>query len=127
MTVAVCQPVQAMSDSFDTLRETLNGLDDKEITQALRDIEALSRRTHALMLDLVADRFPRYRRTCGFWHAARLVAEMVHLSAGEARARVEQASMVGARRALTGETLSRRLPATAAALAAGEIGPGQRG
>jgi hypothetical protein len=115
-----------MSDSFDTLRETLSGLDDKEITQALRDIEALSRRTHALMLDLVADIDSRgIAGRAGFGTTARLVAGMLHLSAGEARARVEQASMVGARRALTGETLPRRLPATAAALAAGEIGPGQ--
>src|SRR2546421_4943202 len=50
---------------------------------------------------------------------------MSPLSAGEARARVEQASMVGARQALTGQTLAPRLPATAAALAAGEIGLGQ--
>ena len=85
-----------MSDSFDTLRETLSGLDDKEITQALRDIEALSRRIHALMLDLVADIDSRgIAGRAGFGTTARLMTAMLHLSAGEARARVEQASMVG--------------------------------
>jgi Domain of unknown function (DUF222) len=50
---------------------------------------------------------------------------MFQLSAGEARTRVEHAALVGARRTITGETLPPRLPATAAALAAGEIGTGQ--
>jgi hypothetical protein len=96
-----------MSDCFDSLRETLSSLDDKEISQALRDIEALSRRTHAVMLDLIADIDSRGTAgRAGFGTTARLVGGMLHLSAGDARARVEQASMVGGRRALTGETLS---------------------
>lgn len=115
-----------MSDCLDSLRETLSSLDDKEIIQALRDIEALSRRTHAVMPDLVADIDSRgIAGRAGFGSTQRLVAGMLHLSAGDARARVEQASMVGARQALTGQTLAPRLPATAAALAAGEIGLGQ--
>jgi hypothetical protein len=47
--------VAAVSECLDSVREMLSGLDDTGITQALRDIEALSRRTHAVMLDLVAE------------------------------------------------------------------------
>jgi Domain of unknown function (DUF222) len=126
VTAAVCEPVAAISECLDSVRGMLSGLDDKGITQALREIEGLSRRTHAMMLDLVAEIDSRgIAGRVGFGTTQRLVAELLHLSAGEVRARVEQASVVGARRALTGETLSPRLPATAAALAAGEIGPGQ--
>jgi uncharacterized protein DUF222 len=50
---------------------------------------------------------------------------MLQLSAAEARTRVEHAAMVGTRRAITGQTLAPRLPSTAAALAAGQIGSGQ--
>jgi hypothetical protein len=49
VTIAVGRPVEAMSDCLDSLRETLSGLDDKEITQALRDIEMLSRRAYGVM------------------------------------------------------------------------------
>ena len=126
VTVAVGQPVEAMSDCLNSLRDTLSGLDDKRITQALRDMEALSRRVHAVMLDLVVEIDSRgIAGRAGFGSTQRLVAGMLHLSAGDARARVEQASRVGARQALTGQTLAPRLPATAAALAAGEIGLGQ--
>jgi hypothetical protein len=122
----VREPVQAMSDCLDNLRDTLSGLDDKGITRALREIEALSRRTHAVMLDLVAEIDSRsIAGRAGFGTTQRMVAGMLHLSAAEARARVEHATMVGRRHTLTGEALSPRLPATAAALAAGEIGPGQ--
>jgi hypothetical protein len=77
-----------MSDCLDSLRETLSSLDDKEIIQALRDIEALSRRTHAVMPDLVADIDSRgIAGRAGFGSTQRLVAGMWHLSVGEARAR----------------------------------------
>jgi hypothetical protein len=115
-----------MSDCLDSLHETLTDLDDKGITQALREIEVLSRRTHAVMLDLVAEIDSRgIAGRAGFGATQRLVAKILHLSMGEARARVEQAALVGSRQTLTGEALAPRLPATAAALAAGEIGPGQ--
>ncbi|HJT04062.1 MAG TPA: hypothetical protein VJ757_10600 [Pseudonocardiaceae bacterium] len=41
MTVAVGQPLAAMSDWLDSAWETLIGLDDKGIMQALRDVEVL--------------------------------------------------------------------------------------
>jgi len=126
VTVALCEPVAAMSECLDRVRGTLSGLDDQGITQTLREVETLSRRTQALMLQLVAEVDSRGIATReGFGTTARLLAGMFQLSAGEARTRVEHAVLVGARRTITGETLPPRLPATAAALAAGEIGTGQ--
>ena len=114
-----------MSDWLDSARKTLTGLDDKGITQALRDVEVLSRRVHAVMLDLVAAIDSRgIAGRAGFGSTARLVAGILHLSAAEARARVEHAAMVGSGQTLTGEVLVPRLPTTAAALAVGEIRPG---
>jgi hypothetical protein len=126
VTVAVCEPVAAMSSCLDSLHETLGGLDDKGIVQTLRDIESLSRRTHAVMLGVVAEADARgIAVEHGFRNTQRLLAGMLQLSAAEARTRAEHAAMVGTRRAITGETLAPRLPVTAAALAAGEIGVGQ--
>ncbi|MBV9160801.1 MAG: DUF222 domain-containing protein [Pseudonocardiales bacterium] len=116
MTVALGEPVAAMSDCLDRVRGTLGGLDDQGITQTLRDIETLSRRTQALMLQLVAEADSRGIAVReGFGTTARLLAGMFQLSAGEVRTRVEHAALVGTRRTITGETLSARLPATAAA------------
>jgi hypothetical protein len=124
VTVAVCEPMVAMSSCLDSLRENLGGLDDKGIVQTLRDIESLSRRTHAVMLGVVAEADARRIAVeHGFRNTQRLLAGMFQLSAAEARTRAEHAAMVGTRRAITGEMLAPRLPA--AALAAGEIGVGQ--
>jgi hypothetical protein len=92
----------------------------------LRDIEAHLRKTHSVMLELVAEaESRRIAAHSGFGSTARLLVDMLQLSAAEARTRAEHASMVGSRRALTGEILQPQLPATAAALAAGQIGIGQ--
>ncbi|MGB8995803.1 MAG: DUF222 domain-containing protein, partial [Pseudonocardiaceae bacterium] len=126
MTVAVRDPVATMSPGLDDLRTTLSGLDDKGVTQTLRDVEALTRATQSVMLDVVAEAEARGIAVReGFGTTADLVAAMLHLSAADARARVEHAAMVGTRRAITGETLAPKLPATSAAFAAGEIGSGQ--
>ncbi|MGH3915048.1 MAG: DUF222 domain-containing protein, partial [Pseudonocardiaceae bacterium] len=126
MTVAICDSVQVMSRCLDSLRGSVHGLDDQEIVQTLREIENVSRRTQSVMLEVVAEAESRgIAAREGFASTARLLAGMLRLSAAEARARCEQAALVGIRRALTGEVLMPRLPATAAALAAGEIGAGQ--
>lgn len=126
VTVALSEPVAEMSDCLDSVRGMLSGLDDRGIIAALRDIESLSRRVHAVMLDLVAEADSRGIATGqSFGTTARLVAEALGLSAAEARMRVKHATMVGARRTITGQPLAPQLPATAAALAAGEIGIGQ--
>lgn len=126
VTVALREPVDAMSGFLDSVRATLCGLDDKAITQTLRDIEVLSRKTQSVMLDLVAEIDSRgIAAREGFGGTQRLLAGMLQLSAAEARMRVEHAAMVGTRRTITGQTLEPRLPATAAALATGAIGAGQ--
>ncbi|HEX6403359.1 MAG TPA: DUF222 domain-containing protein [Pseudonocardiaceae bacterium] len=126
MSVALADPVDVMSGCLDSVREMLSSLDDKQIVQALRDIETHLRQTQSVMLELVAEaESRRIAAQGGFGNTARLLAGILQLSAAEARQRVEHASMVGTRRTLTGQTLPPRLPVTAAALAAGDIGTGQ--
>ena len=126
MTAAVREPVQEMSSCLDSLRATLCGLDDKGIAQMLREIEVVSRKTQSVLLDAVTEADARgIAAREGFGTTQRLLAAMLRLSAAEARTRVEHAAAVGTRHTITGETLAPRLPATAAALAAGEIGAGQ--
>jgi Domain of unknown function (DUF222) len=126
VTVAVSEPMQLVSSCLDDLRSGLSGLDDRRIIDALRQVEEISRRAQSAMLDVVAEVDARsIAAREGFGTTPRLLAATLRLSAAEARARTEQAAMVGPRRAMTGETLAPRLPVTAAALAAGEIGAGQ--
>jgi Domain of unknown function (DUF222) len=60
----------------------------------------------------------------GFGNTGRLLAALLDCGTGQARARVREAEQLATRRTLTGEVLPARLPATAAALAAGEVGTG---
>lgn len=107
-------------------RQQWSGLDDEAISQTLREIETISRKTQSVMLDLVAELESRGIATAaGFGNTAKLLAGLFQLSAAEARQRVEHAAAVGSRHRLTGQNLPPKLPATAAAFAAGEIGAGQ--
>lgn len=68
----------------------MRGLDDAGIVQALRDIEVLSRKTHSVMLELVAEaESRRIAAHGGFGSTPRFLAGMLELSAAEARTRVE--------------------------------------
>ncbi|MGH3931362.1 MAG: DUF222 domain-containing protein [Pseudonocardiaceae bacterium] len=126
MTVALSEPLQSLSSCLDSVRGSLRGLDDQGIVQALREIEEVSRTTQSVMLEMVAEAETRgIAAREGFGSTARLLAGMLRLSAAEARTRCEHAAAVGTRRTITGESLPPRLPATAAALAAGQIGTGQ--
>ncbi|MGH3898346.1 MAG: DUF222 domain-containing protein [Pseudonocardiaceae bacterium] len=126
MTVAVGDPAQVISSCLEDLRGGLSGLPDDEVVRALRQIEELSRTTYSVMLDVVAEAEARgIAGRTGFGTTPRMLSAMLRLSAAEARARTDHAALVGTRRALTGENLPPRLPATAAALAAGAIGTGQ--
>ncbi|MGH4010413.1 MAG: DUF222 domain-containing protein [Pseudonocardiaceae bacterium] len=126
MTVAVCEPVQVISSCLEDLRDGLSGLDDNGVVRTLREVEELSRRAQSVMLDVVAEVEARgIAAREGFGTTRRLLSAMLRCSAADARTRTEQATMVGPRRAMTGQVLEPLLPATAAALAAGQIGAGQ--
>lgn len=96
------------------------------LLDSLRAAEVEYRRSYARVLDVVAElETERAGAVTGFGTTARLVAGVLSLSPGEGRVRVEQAGLLTARRSLTGQELPAVLPATAAELAAGAIGPGQ--
>ncbi|HVE96676.1 MAG TPA: DUF222 domain-containing protein [Pseudonocardiaceae bacterium] len=84
------------------------------LLQVLRDAESDFRRSYARVLDVVAELDAE---------KARLLAGVLNLSKGEAKARAKQAGLLAPRRSLTGETLPPAFPATATELAAGAIGP----
>jgi hypothetical protein len=91
----------------------------------LREAEADFRRSYARVLSVVAELDAEQAgAVAGFGSTARLLSGVLNLSKGEAKVRVEQADQLMLRRSLTGEVLIPRLPATAAGLAAGELGPG---
>jgi hypothetical protein len=115
-----------ISSSLEDLRTGLSGLDDDELVHALRQIEELSRKAHSVLLDVVAEADMRgIAARNGFGTTSRMLSAMLRVSAAEARTRTEHAALVGPRRAMTGQHLAPRLPVTAAALAAGQIGAGQ--
>ncbi|MGH3754233.1 MAG: DUF222 domain-containing protein [Pseudonocardiaceae bacterium] len=90
----------------------------------MRDAEADFRRSYARVLDVVAElEEQRAGAAAGFGTTARLLTGVLNLPQGEAKARADQAGLLTPRRSLTGEVLPPVLPATAAELAAGAIGP----
>ncbi|MDQ4011558.1 MAG: HNH endonuclease [Actinomycetota bacterium] len=94
------------------------------LLEALRDAEADFRRSYARVLHVVAELdAEKAGAVTGFGTTARLLAGVLNLSKGEAKARAEQAGLLTPRQALTGEVLPPTLPATAIELAAGAIGP----
>ncbi|MGH3906167.1 MAG: DUF222 domain-containing protein [Pseudonocardiaceae bacterium] len=96
------------------------------LLDALRAAEVELRRSYSRMLDVVAELdAERVAAVTGFGTTARLLAGVLNLSKSEAKTRAEQTEMLTARRSLTGEPLPPALPATAAELAAGWIGPAQ--
>ncbi|MGH3998464.1 MAG: DUF222 domain-containing protein, partial [Pseudonocardiaceae bacterium] len=121
-----CDELQAAVGCVDVLRESVPSLRGQELLDAVCGIEILTRKAHATMLELVAELdAAKVAAEQGFGNTARLLAAMLDLSAGQARDRTRDAEQLATRRTLTGEVLPARLPATAAALAAGAIGTGQ--
>ncbi|HEX4101810.1 MAG TPA: DUF222 domain-containing protein [Pseudonocardiaceae bacterium] len=126
MRPASCDDLQSAFDCVDVLRDSVPALRPEELLDAICGIEVLARKTHATMLELVAGLdASRVAGEQGFGTTGKLLAAMLDLSAGQARARTRAAEQLGTRRALTGEPLAPQLPATAVALAAGAIGTGQ--
>ena len=124
MTETLTPPIQVIVACADEVRSSLSGLDDRAMLDLVRGMESASRMMHSVLLDALAEvDSRRLAAQAGFRSTASLLGELVHLSRTEARLRAEQATKLGVRRALTGEPLAPQLPETAAALAAGEIGP----
>lgn len=117
-------PLQLVTAGLQQLRESIPALGDREVEARLRAVEAVLRQAHGVMLELVAEVESRnLAAQAGFGSTKRMLAGMLQLSQSEARARVAHAGQVAPRRALSGEPLPPRCPATAAGLAAGEVGP----
>ncbi|MGH3780048.1 MAG: DUF222 domain-containing protein [Pseudonocardiaceae bacterium] len=119
-------PRRAMVACLDQWRHAIVECDDAGLPDQVRDIESVSRMLHSVMLDAVAELASRnIAVTAGFRNTTQLLARMLNLSPTEAGTRVTHAGLLAPRRTLGGEMLAPLLPNTAAALAAGEIGPGQ--
>ncbi len=115
-----------MAACLDQWRRFIVGCADAGLPDQVRDIESVSRMVYSVMLDAVAELESRnIAVTAGFRDTKQLLAGMLNLSPTEAGARVAHATQLAPRRALGGKTLVPMLPNTAAALAAGEIGPAQ--
>ena len=109
-------------------RHAIVACDEVRLPDQVRDIESVSRMVYSVMLDTVAELESRaIAATAGFRDTKQLLAGMLNLSPTEAGARVAHASQLAVRRAVISEILAPVLPNTAAALAAGEIGPAQSG
>jgi len=94
------------------------------LLDALRDAEAGFRQSYSRVLEVVHQLDDeKVGAVAGFGTTARLLAGVLNLSKGEARTRVEHAGLLTPRQSLSGELLPPSLPATAAELAAGAIGP----
>jgi hypothetical protein len=125
MRPASCDSVQAALGCVDALRDSVPVLGPQELLDAICGIEVLTRKTHAVMLELIAGLDAAgVAAEQGFGNTRRLLAAVLDCSAGHARARVHEAHQLANRRTLTGEVLPPLLPATAAALATGQIGAG---
>jgi Domain of unknown function (DUF222) len=119
-------PRQTITACLSQWRQSTVGCDDTGLQDQVRDIEAVSRMLHAVMLETVAElEFRNLAASTGFGTTKRLLAGMLQLSATEAGTRVTHATQLTGRRTLSGEVLPPVLPNTAAALAAGQIGLGQ--
>ncbi|MGH3439839.1 MAG: DUF222 domain-containing protein, partial [Sciscionella sp.] len=119
-------PRQAMVACLDQWRHSIIECGDTGLPDQVRDIESVPRMVYSVMLDVVAELESRnIAITAGFRNTKQLLAGMLNLSPTEAGSRVAHAGQLAPCRALTGEVLAPALPETAAALAAGEIGPAQ--
>ncbi|MGH3833440.1 MAG: DUF222 domain-containing protein [Pseudonocardiaceae bacterium] len=126
MLQTLMDPRQAMVAGLAQWRAVIAECDDAGLQDQVRDIESVSRMLHSVMLEAVAALDSRHvAASAGFGTTKRLLAGMLHLSATEAGTRVAHAIQLAPRHTLSGEVPPPALPNTAAALAAGEIGPAQ--
>ncbi|MGB9281060.1 MAG: DUF222 domain-containing protein, partial [Pseudonocardiaceae bacterium] len=120
-------PRQAMAACLAQWRHSIVEHSDARLQEQVRDIESVLRMLYSVMLETTTAELDSrdIAGTAGFRSTKQLLAGMLNLSPTEAGARVAYATQLAPRRTLGGEVLAPLLPNTAAALAAGEIGPGQ--
>jgi hypothetical protein len=111
---AACQDLTEVS--FDALTT-------EQLLQVLEDLERSGRQLpvpqHAILNQLVQQATPAELGG----KLTQVLAERLHITGGDASRRINEAQDLGPRRALTGEPLPPRLPATSTAQRAGDIGP----
>jgi hypothetical protein len=114
----------ALSAAFEMFTALpVEALTNPERLAALEHLETLERRLPALrhrVINLLAEQASPTE--LGGTSLADVLARRLRISRAEARRRISDAEHLGPRWALTGEALPARLPATAAAQAAGSIG-----
>jgi Domain of unknown function (DUF222) len=104
--------------------ETLATATDAELLAAVAESEAAITRAQYQQLAMWAELNSRnVAGTLGLRGLPDLISAQLRCTKAEARKRYHAVERFGTRRSLTGETLEPRLPATAEAFAAGEIGP----
>jgi hypothetical protein len=88
-------PRQTIVACLDQWRQSVVGCDDPGLQDQVRDIEAVSRMLHALMLETVAELDSRtIAATSGFGSTKRLLVGMLRLWATEAGTRVAHATQL---------------------------------
>jgi hypothetical protein len=104
--------------------EQLATATDAELLAAVAESEAVIAREQYGQLAILAELNSRnVAGTLGYRGLSQLIATQLRCNPGEARKRYLAVERFGSRRGLTGEPLEPRLPATAEAFGAGEIGP----
>jgi hypothetical protein len=97
--------------------------DSTELAHALRDLETRIRRDYAAQLELIAELETRnVASERGYRSLAEFLRDVLRISRSEANRRIEHAHAVTEVDLVSGGTLEPPLPATAAALRAGELG-----
>jgi hypothetical protein len=95
---------------------------DAEWLDRLRAAETEVRSARARALAILAEpEAAAVAQRAGYGTTRRMLAAVLRVGSGEARLRVAAAEQLGPRRALTGDVLPPRCPATAAAFEAGEV------
>jgi hypothetical protein len=98
--------------------------DSTELVHALRDLETRIRQDYAAQLELIAELETRnVAGERGYPSLAEFLRGVLRISRSEANRRIEQAHAVTEVDLVCGGTVEAALPATAAALRAGELGP----
>ena len=117
--------VEALRVALDELAALpVDTLSHRELLDILGDLEVLTRRlpaqSHRILARLTTEASPQ---RLGAKTSPDLVATRLRISRAEAKRRIRDAKNLGPRCSLTGEPLAPLLDLTAAAQAAGEIGP----